>query len=75
MTNKSDRSISEIVNDLYDLLEKSESFRSLVAMGAWAITFLTTIAVTKEINYGILFSTIPLVSIMLIGKDDDDDDE
>lgn len=75
MTNKSDRSISEIVNDLYDLLRKSESFRSLVAMSAWLITFLTTIAVTREINYGILFSTIPLVSIMLIGKDDDDDDE
>ena len=73
MTNKHN-TITETVNELYDLAQKSEAFRSLLAISGWVITFITLLFATKEINYSIIFSIIPLVSIMLIGADNDDDD-
>lgn len=67
-------SISETINDIYELAKKSESFRALLGMVAWTITFVTATIMGKDIIYGILFSTISLVVVMLGTGDDDNND-
>jgi hypothetical protein len=74
MTNKHE-SISETINAIYELAKKSESFRSVLGMMAWVITFIVATVMGKEIVYGILFSTTALIVVMLGTMGDDDDDD
>jgi hypothetical protein len=74
MTNKK-QNFADLVMEIYELARKSESFRSLLGMGCWAVVFIGTIVATREIIYAILFSTVVLAIIMLGTTGDDDDDE
>ena len=68
-------SLLDSINEIIELAKKSEPFRSLLGMACWAVVFIGTSIVTKELIYSILFSTVTLTVVMLGTTDNNDDDD